>query len=141
MKFPRNVRIFRGQLEVAPFASVFFLVAIFVALSSLMYTPGINLQLPLADNLPGTDRPSVSVAMDRNGQLYFDNKWIAENELQARLRQASKASGKSLVLIIQADQDVTHKMLIHLALVARDAGISQALLATLPRPAGAIPRS
>ena len=27
MKFPRNARIFRGHLEVAPFAAVFFLLA------------------------------------------------------------------------------------------------------------------
>ena len=39
MKFPRNARIFRGHLEIAPFASVFFLLVIFVSLSSLMYTP------------------------------------------------------------------------------------------------------
>ena len=40
MKFPRNARIFRGQLDAAPFAAVFFLLVIFMMLGSLVYTPG-----------------------------------------------------------------------------------------------------
>ena len=46
MKFPRNAQIFRGQLDAAPFASVFFLLIIFVFLSGLLYSPGIRVQLP-----------------------------------------------------------------------------------------------
>ena len=134
MKFPRNLRILRGQLEVAPFASVFFLLVIFISLSSLMYTPGIDLQLPVADGLAGTDKPSMSVAIDRHGELYYDNKRTTEEPLKVQLREAYKASGKSLVLIVHADQDASYKMLLHLALLARDAGIAHVQLATLPRP-------
>ena len=57
MKFPRNARIFRGRLDVAPFAAVFFLLATFLLLGSLVYTPGVRLELPEADDLPGTDKP------------------------------------------------------------------------------------
>jgi biopolymer transport protein ExbD len=134
MKFPRNARIFRGHLEVAPFAAVFFLLVIFISLSSLMYTPGVSIQLPAADNLPGTDKPSVSVGMDRNGGLYYENKWVTEKDLKARLRRAVSDAGPSLVLIVHADEAVTYKMLVNLTLAARDAGISEALLATLPGP-------
>jgi biopolymer transport protein ExbD len=134
MKFPRNARIFRGHLEVAPFAAVFFLLVIFISLSSLMYTPGVTIQLPVADNLPGTDKPSVSVALDKNGRLFYENKWITETDLKTQMRRAVVESGKSLVLIIHADEEVSYKLLVRLTLAARDAGISEALLATLPRP-------
>lgn len=40
MRFARNARIFRGQLDAAPFAAVFFLLVIFMMLGSLVYTPG-----------------------------------------------------------------------------------------------------
>ncbi len=136
MKFPRNARIFRGHLEIAPFASVFFLLVIFVSLGSLMYTPGVKIQLPVANDLPGTDKPSVSVAIDRNGRLYYASKWITENDLKTEFKsQISKAGGKPLVLIVHADQDVNYKMLLGLTLAAREAGITEALLATLPNPA------
>ena len=41
-------------------------------LSTLVYTPGIKvpLDLPRADGLSGTDKPSVSVAIDAAGRLY-----------------------------------------------------------------------
>jgi len=136
MKFPRNARIFRGHLEIAPFASVFFLLVIFISLSSLMYTPGVKIQLPTADNLPGIDKPSVSVAIDSNGRLYYANKSIVEADLKNELKdELRKTAGKPLMLIVHADQQVTYKMLLGLTLLARDAGISEALLATLPNPA------
>ena len=136
MKFPRNARIFRGHLEIAPFASVFFLLVIFISLSSLMYTPGVKIQLPTADNLPGIDKPSVSVAIDGNGRLYYANKSIVEADLKNELKnELRKTAGKPLVLIVHADQQVTYKMLLSLTLLAREVGISEALLATLPNPA------
>ena len=54
MKFPRNARILRGQLDFAPFASVFFLVIIFVSLGSLVYTPGVRVEVPRIDGLRKT---------------------------------------------------------------------------------------
>ena len=135
MKFPRNARIFRSQLDVAPFAAVFFLLMLFLTLGSLVYPPGVHVQLPVADNLPGTDKPSVSVAVDRNGRLYYKDHWIEESELKARLREFA-GSVKPLVLIVQADEAVSYNQIIRLTLLARDAGISEAVLATLPRPIG-----
>ncbi len=138
MKFPRNPRIFRGQLDVAPFAAVFFLLALFLMLGSLVYTPGVRLELPLADDLPGTDKPAVAVAIDKNGQLYFENRLIEENDLHSRLSQAAKSSPQ-LTLVVQADKAVSYDRLVRLTLLARDAGIREALLATLPRAFGALP--
>ncbi len=132
MKFPRNARIFRGPLDVAPFASVFFLLIIFLMIASLVYTPGVRLEIPSADDLPGVAGPRVTVAVDGNGRLYFENQWIEENELRTRLRLAVTNSEEPLTLVVQPDKAVTYEMLVHLALVARDAGIAQALLAILP---------
>ena len=134
MKFPRNARIFRGQLDVAPFATVFFLLVLFLMLSTLVYTPGIRvpLDLPRADGLVGTDKPSLSVAIDAAGRLYFENQLIEENELRARLRRAVKSSSEPLALIIAADKAVTNEKLKSVALLARDAGILEAFDVILP---------
>jgi len=136
MKFPRNARIFRGRLDVAPFAAVFFLLAIFLMLASLVYTPGVNLELPVADELPGTDKPTIAVAIDGNGRLYFENQLIDEARLTASLRHAVSNSPAPLTLVVQADKAVNYERLIALSLIARDAGIRSAWLATLPRPIG-----
>ena len=133
MKFPRNARILRSQLDAAPMASVFFLLVIFVMLSSLVYTPGVHVKLPVANDLPGTDGPTITVALDANNRLYFANQLITEAGLKLRLREAVKNSPEPLTLVVLADEAVTHTNLIRLTLLARDAGIRDALLATLPR--------
>src|SRR3974390_677116 len=94
MKFTRNARIFRGQLDAAPFAAVFFLLVIFMMLGSLIYTPGarIELRLPRASGLAGVDKPPVSVAIDADGRLYYQNQFIEENALRERLQEATPKS-------------------------------------------------
>lgn len=134
MKFPRNARIFRGQLDVAPFAIVFLLLVMFMMLSSLIYTPGVHVQLPLADDLPGTDKPTLSLAVDKEGRLYYENQRVEENDLKMRLRQVATNSPEPLVVLVHADEGVTLKTFLHVELLLRDAGMSEARLATLPRP-------
>jgi len=135
MKFPRNIRLLRSPFDVAPFAAVFFLLVIFVLLSALLPVQGLHMQLnpPVADNLPGTDQSTVSVAVSADGRFYFDNQVVSESQLQSSLAGAARKSSTPLTLVIQADKSVTYDQLVHLTLLARDAGIQNALLATLPR--------
>lgn len=141
MRFPRNARMLRGQLDAAPFAAVFFLLVIFMMLGSLVYTPGarLELRLPRADGLPGTDKPAVYVAIDADGRLYYENQGIEESDLRRRLQAVVKKSAEPLTLVVLADKAVSYEKCLRLALLAREAGISEALLATLPRPYAAPP--
>jgi biopolymer transport protein ExbD len=135
MKFPRNTRLLRSPLDVAPFAAVFFLLVMFLMLGALLPTPGIPLQLPVASDLPGTDQPNVAVAVDASGRFYYANQIVSDAQLKLDLSIAVKNSRAPLTLVIHADKSVTYGQLVRLTLLARDAGIQNALLATLPRAA------
>jgi biopolymer transport protein ExbD len=132
MKFPRNAKILRSHFDVAPFAAVLFLLLIFLLLGALLPTPGIRLQPPAADNLPGIDQPTVALAVDENGSLYYENQIVTEQVLGASLRVATNTTRAPLTLIIHADKSVSYATLVHLTLLARDHGITNTLLATLP---------
>jgi biopolymer transport protein ExbD len=134
MKLPRNSKLLRSPFDAAPFAAVFFLLVIFLVLSALLPTPGLelNLQLPVASNLPGTDKPTVAMAVDADGRFYFDNQIVSRETLSDRLHTATHGGSESLTLLIHADKRVTYETLVDITLLARDAGISNALLATLP---------
>ena len=138
MKFSRHARLLRSQLDFAPFACVFFLLVIFLLLGSLLSTPGVRIDLPVADNLTGTDKPTLTVALDANGRLYFQSQLIDENNLKTRLAGAVTNSVEPLTLVVQADKAVTQENLERLLALARAAGIQEALLARLPR-AGGVP--
>ncbi len=136
MRFPRNAKISRGQLDAAPFASVFFLMVMFTMMTTLVYTPGIpvQLELPRGADVPGTDKPTAAVTVDANGRLYYRNHVIETGDLRARLKEAASISPEPMSLIIQADKRVPHDTLVRLALLARDAGFAETRLAVLPQP-------
>ena len=135
MKFVSTNRSLRNPFDIAPMATVLLLLVMFLLLATLLPTPGIPMQLPSADNLPGTDQPSLAVALDANGRLYFASQVVTEAELKSGLSAAVRNSRDPLTLVIQADLTLSYGQLVHLTLLARDAGIQNVLLATLPRPA------
>jgi len=132
MKFPRHARLLRGPFDMAPFAAVLFLLVIFLMLGGLLPMPGVPLRLPLASGLPGTDQPTIAVALDAGGRSFFANQIIAKAQLKSALQAAVRKSREPLTLVIQADRAVTYEQLMHLTLLAREAGITNALLAALP---------
>ena len=133
MRFPRNRQIFRGQLDVAAFASVLFILLVFVLLHSrLVFTPGVPIRLPEAEELSGVLGPTIVVAVDANGQYYFDNQLTHERILHQRLAWEVTSSREPLTLVIQADKAVAWDNLARLVLLARKAGLKDAVMATRP---------
>jgi biopolymer transport protein ExbD len=134
MRYPRNVRMFHGPLDAAGFLSVAFLVVLFLSLLSLLvFTPGARITLPAAEGFAGTTNPTVSVALDRTGKLYFHNQLIADDELSKQLKAAVRAAGgRALTLVVQADQDANYAALVRLGRLAREAGFHEVLLGTRP---------
>lgn len=133
MKFPRNVHILKGTPDYAAVASVVFLLVMFIMLGPVTYTSGLKVELPLSGELPGTDQPSVQLAVDAEGRLFFQNEQISETELGLRLGRVVSEATQPLTLVIQADKSVTNDQITRLSVIARRAGIHDALLATLPR--------
>lgn len=133
MRFPRNRQIFRGQLDVAAFASVLFLLLIFILLrSQLVFTPGVPIRLIEADDMPGVIGRSVVVAVDSSGQYYFDNQLIHERLLQQQLKFKVEESREPLTLIIQGDKSVNLEQLVRVGELGYKAGVREAFIASRP---------
>jgi biopolymer transport protein ExbD len=138
MRFPRNKQIFRGQLDVAAFASVLFILLIFMLLhSQLIFTPGVPIRLPEADDLPGVIGDTRVVSIDASGQYYFDNQVTHERVLGQRLLEIVRESREPITLVIQADEAVTSSRIIQLVILARKAGVKDSVWATRPPISGA----
>jgi biopolymer transport protein ExbD len=139
MKFPRQARIFCGPLDPAPVAGVMMLMVIFMLVASLLYTPGVRIQLPAAQPLAVTDNPTVVVEVDSNGQCFFENKPVSEAQLKValkeRLRGPAAQSGR-LTLILLADRAVRNEVLTRLESLASAAGITEVLVGTSPAAFG-----
>jgi biopolymer transport protein ExbD len=134
MKLPRNVKIFRGQLDAAPFASVAFLLLIFFVLQSkLVFTPGLLLRIDVPEvpvDLPGTVHPTVVVAVDRTGQIYCDSQATTLTNLRTHLKAVVQQSREPVTLEVQADKSATWETTAPLLSLAKEAGMKEALIVT-----------
>jgi biopolymer transport protein ExbD len=133
MRFPYRSKIYRGQVDAAPFLGVFFLLIIFLLLNSaFVFTPGIPIQLPEGINLPGPDRATAAVAVDEGGHYYFENQLCDEARLKERLQSAVNRSPEPITLVVQLDKAARSEAFTKLGLLARSVGIREVLLAVRP---------
>jgi biopolymer transport protein ExbD len=131
MRFARQARIFHGPLDAAPVAAVMMLLMMFMLVSSLIYTPGVTIKLPESGHWPGTDNPTVVVAMDAEGACFFENRAVQEAELLAALTnrvQTTAGQLRKLTLVLAADKSATQEKVAHLEALAQKAGISEVIL-------------
>lgn len=82
MRFPRQARIFRGQLDPAPFAAVVFLLVLFLQISSLVHTPGVLVHL---------NNPAATINVAADGTIRFGGNTYRVGETN-RLLEALKNS-------------------------------------------------
>ena len=133
MRYPRNVKIFRGQLDAAPWAGLFFLLLLFFFLrSSLFFTPGVRINLPESDSVSGVTNATETVLIDLNGNLYHDNQLIMLDALQRKLMSAVDASSEPIILVVLADKSSPVEVFTRVGRIARSAGIQEILMATRP---------
>ena len=101
MRFPRNAKIFRGQLDFAPLAGVMFLLVIFLLLGSLISPPGIRIQLATqADLAKNPEKKSISVT--KQGEIVFENKTNRLEDLD-QLRTELKRIPTGETVLLQID--------------------------------------
>lgn len=136
MRFPRQARPFRGQLDALPFVGVLFLLVIFLLLhSSFISPPGVRIQLPeSAGTVPGVTNALLTVAVDARGQVYFEHQLAREEDLERGFARAVQRNAGAVTLVLMADRNVPNEVLVRLVALAHAAGIRDALLATRPPP-------
>ena len=105
MKYPGNIKPLHGGINAAPFIGVLFLmVPMLLFHTFFVFKPGVevNLSLPVSDQKTGVSDPSLSVAVDADGVMYFHNRQVLRwcfPEQSRRLRRGLHwQTGLSIVL-------------------------------------------
>jgi len=93
MRFPRNAQIFRGQLDPAPVAGVFFLLILFVLMGFMLYTPGALVLTEGKGSEPLTITSSNTVIL--SGRVYTNR---ADDLEELRLDMRKIPVGTSIYL-------------------------------------------
>src|SRR3954470_17377297 len=99
MKFPRNTRIFRGQLDMAPVACLFFATALMLFLhSQIVFVPGVRLDLH-----PSTDTNRPSLYIDSEDLFHYGASTMSQSAFLKRLRADAEKGRAPNTIVLQAD--------------------------------------
>lgn len=124
MKFPRKAKIFHGgRLDFAPFASVFFLLVIFLAFNPLLIPlPGVRMQQPqsVRPNLP-----QLEVAIAEEGQIHFKSQLVSLNEFREKLARAVAQSERPPSLVVLMGKKAGYETFSQVYQTALEEGVGQ----------------
>ncbi len=125
MEFVSPIPHKKARIEIIPLIDImFFLLASFMMVSlSQVHMKGIKVNLP--SGLTGdtqTKREYVSLSVDKDGQIYFDQDKVEPNEVYDKLVAVHKTS-PSAKIFIRGDRDTYHGDIIRLIEQVRAAGI------------------
>jgi biopolymer transport protein ExbD len=128
MRFKRRLSIFTGQLELTPLVDVVLLLLIFFVLtSSLIFSPGIKIELPESAASTDVQVSDLVLTITEKNEVYFRDKLISPLEdyeqLHTELRKVRLAQGdKTPRLIINADEKVPWGRVVHVMDIAWEEG-------------------
>ena len=104
--------------------------AVMLDAGSRLEKPAVGLTLPEGEDETGVPEGAVIVAINRNGEFFYQHQIISETDLQNKLAILTKSAGKPVTLVFEADKNIEYDTVVRLSQIAKKAGLGQVLWAT-----------
>ncbi len=134
MKF-RRVKEQEAGIGIAPFMDMVFLLLIFFMVTSHFdVASGVPIQLPkVAQKTFDEKKEKVTVVIDKSGQLYLKGEKLDMEGLSRALRATVQEKGL-VSLVLQADREVPHGVVVETMDTAKASGVHTIIIAAQWRP-------
>ena len=128
--FRVTLRRNRGFVDAAPLVDVALLVFLFFLVqSSFVVQPGIRIDLPAGVFADAASYTAQVITISQHGMIFHNDERTTLDRLGPALRQSVQGQ-RGATLRIEADGQVDHRTLVEIYGLARDAGITDVVLAT-----------
>jgi biopolymer transport protein ExbD len=137
MKFNRRTELKRSKIEIIPMIDTMFFLLVFFMLSSLALTRlnGLPVNLPKASTAPKQPAAELTLTIDKERKVYVNMQPVALEEVGPKLLASAGGPEVDLTtasVVVNADTDVPHGMVVRCIDEAREVGISRFAIATEP---------
>ena len=131
MKFLDNKKG-KATLNITPLVDVLFILIIFFVVSStFLEQPGIKLELPRAQSSSPQRVEKAVLTISASGELFIGGEQVNQQKLSQHLRDMlPQMTEKNL--IINADKEVNHGLVVEVMDIARRSGIQKLVISTKP---------
>jgi biopolymer transport protein ExbD len=118
------------EVNITPLVDVVFILLIFFAVTTtFVYFGGIRVDLPKAATATDVDKAVVRVMVSKENVIYIDGTAVEANDLAGAFRQA-KSDKPEASLVIEADKDAMHGVVITVIDEGKQAGFERFAIAT-----------
>jgi len=128
MNFQSNTSL-KPDLNITPLIDVVLMLLIFFMIStSFIFQPGIMVKLPASTHTETTTQRGAQVLITGEGEIYFERLRTSFEELEEKM----KTFHDKEILMIKADQSVSHGSVVKVMNHAKNAGFQRLAIATRP---------
>ena len=126
-----------SDINVTPLVDVMLVLVVIFIVTSPLLASAIRLDLPKTDAARAVDMPRfVTLAVDKSGQAFLNEKPLALEELARQLTQTASRNPDTEVQL-RADEAVPYGKVVEVMGVAQKAGLSRIGFVAEPAPATA----
>ncbi|MEI6896172.1 MAG: biopolymer transporter ExbD [Psychromonas sp.] len=117
------------QIDMTPMLDVVFIMLIFfIVTTSFVRESGLEVDRPSAATASEQSKAGIFVAIKDSGEIFIDNHQVDQQRVRASLERLLATQGE-VGLVIQADRETRHGVVVGVMDAAREAGIKQIAVA------------
>lgn len=126
-----------SEINVTPMVDVMLVLLVIFIITAPLFTHAIKLDLPQAQAAAAPEKPdTISLSVNAQGKIFWNNEEIPQNELNARLAAASQKKPQP-ELHLRADRETRYETIAQVMSAAQGNGLTKIGFVTEPKDAPA----
>lgn len=120
-------------VDLSPMLDVIFqLILFFLVSTTFNLLPALNVNLPKSSTSSGAESSGITISVEENGALWFNDEKVSEKELAALLSNfdTKEIERKNFPVLISADENVKNGKIVELFDIIRMSGFAFVSLRT-----------
>jgi biopolymer transport protein ExbD len=120
-----------NEINLTPMLDVVFIMLIFfIVTASFSKEAGIDVDRPDAPSAESQDDAAILIAISANDEIWIDRRETEPNAVRGMIERLHAENPKGSI-VIQADEESTHEVLVIVMEAAKQAGVSNVAIAAL----------
>lgn len=125
-----------SEINVTPMVDVMLVLLVIFIITAPLFTHAVKLDLPNAQSAPVPEKPeTVSLSINGQGTIFWDNTALDQKDLDARLAAAAKRNPQP-ELQLRADKSTRYEVIAQVMAAAQNNGLTKMGFVTDPKDAG-----